>query len=471
MILRDYQVNLIEKIRLAFLNKFKSLCVVAPTGAGKTIIFSHIVSGAERKGNQILILCHRKELIDQISTALNHFNVSHSFIAASRHYDKGSKVHIASVMTLINRLDSIPKPDLIIIDECSHAIKNNSWGKVINFYQDSKKIGVTATPERLDGKPLKDSFDRLVLGPSTKELITKGYLSNYRIYAPASDLDLSSVKKSQGDYVTSQIFDAVNKRVITGDAIDEYKKYAGGKRAVVFCVTREHAYSVSSQFKEAGLEAEVLLGNTPDKIRDGRVKDFRAGRIKILITVEIITEGFDLPAIECIIMLRPTLSLSLYLQIVGRALRPFPGKECAIILDQVSNYLRHGLPDSKRDWSLEGRERNKASASPELQVKKCPKCFYVMLASELMCPGCHYFFPRKESKIEQVEGELTEVTEDMVREMRLARKREQAEAQTVFELTELGKSRGYKNPHGWAKHVFRARESRNKRCPEKKEIS
>jgi len=245
----------------------------------------------------------------------------------------------------------------------------------------------------------------------------------------------------------------MDKPTITGDAIGHYQRLARGKSAVAFCVSVEHSKHVAAEFRAAGVLAWHVDGETPYGERKEAIRAFRNGEIRVLTNVDLFGEGFDLPSLEVSILLRPTKSLGLYLQQVGRCLRPAPGKERALILDHAGNILRHGMPDDERDWQLSGREKKKKDTSGGPPIRQCPKCFNVHRPAP-QCPECGHVYEGAPREVETVAGELSEV--DVLR-VRAAKKEEQQNARTIADLIELGKKRGYKNPDAWAAHLFTSR--------------
>jgi superfamily II DNA or RNA helicase len=428
--------------------------LVSPCGSGKTVAFSFFAETASAKGKRVLILAHREELIDQISDTLEQFKVKHSFVCAGREYDMEHSVHVGSVFSVVRRMHKLVPPNIIIIDEAHHAIKGSTWGRVLQNFPKAYRVGVTASPARLSGEPLGDIFDDMIMGPTVSELIELGALCKYKLFAP-STIDTSDVKSKYGDFVKGDLARAAAKPVITGHAITEYKKRAAGKRAIVFCVSVEHAKNVAEEFSRAGFRALSIDGTLHGDIRKQIVSDYRSGKIDILTSCDIISEGFDLPAIEVAIMLRPTMSLALWIQQSGRALRPFPGKEYAIILDHAGNAMRHGLPDEDREWSLSGIAKRKGGECP---TRSCPKCYAVFFGGLMKCPECgHIFQLEKKREVETVEGDLVEVDVAAVRRVRL---KEQGSAQSLEDLYQIGLKRGYRNARAWSKHVFNARQAK-----------
>jgi superfamily II DNA or RNA helicase len=417
---------------------------------GKTVVFSAITASAVERGRRVLILVHRRELLRQASSKLTAAGLNHGLIAAGIP-TSCQPVQVASVQTIARRLSRIDwQPDLIIIDEAHHATAGQ-WERTLQHWPTAYRLGVTATPCRLDGRGLRSAFDHLVLGPSMADLVSAGYLTSARIYAPPQVADLSGIRTRAGDYANDQAAAAMDRPTVTGDAIAHYQRLAAGQQAIAFCCNIAHAKSVCAAFLAAGIRAVLLLGTTTD--RDQVVADFGAGLLQILVTVDVVSEGFDVPAASVAILLRPTKSLGLYLQQVGRVLRPAPGKQAALILDHVGNVTRHGFPDDHRDWTLDdGIRRTAGTAAPS--VRTCPEC-YAAFKPAPICPVCGaQCAPIKSRKIQQLAGELQELRRT---EMRQAR-RSQGQARTLPQLLALAKERGY-SP-AWAYRVHQARGQR-----------
>lgn len=456
--LRPYQNTLIERARANFITGKRSQLLVLPTGGGKTVCFSFMAGRAVEKGLRVWILAHRVELLDQISKTLTGFGVPHGMIAPGYMGDRRKPVQVASVFTLARRLDRYDAPDLIIVDEAHHAISESTWGRVVTAFPAAKLLGVTATPIRLSGEGLGDLFQSMVVGPSMRDLIELGALSPYRLFAPAG-VDLSGVHTRMGDFVRGEIEAAMDKPSVTGDAVSHYQKLAPGRRAVAFCVSVEHAVHVAEQFRAAGIPAQAIDGAMDRSLRASVLSEFSAGRVQVLASCDLISEGFDVPAIEAAILLRPTQSLGLYLQQVGRALRTFPGKTEAVILDHAGNVKRHGLPDEDRVWSLDGSAKKKGAQRSEIAVKTCGSCFATVHSAATHC-SCGFEFPVHRREVEQRDGVLEEV--DLATAVR-QRRQEQGRAQTEAELIAIGKARGMRRAELWARHVIRARQAKQAR--------
>jgi superfamily II DNA or RNA helicase len=423
------------------------------------VIAADMVRGSLDKKIPSFFCVHRQELIDQTSAMFSEFDIPHGFIA-SGYKTNNALSHICSVQTLVRR-KSVPKPKVIYIDEAHHATAN-TYQKIIDRFPQAKVIGLTATPCRTDGQGLGDIFDVMVEGPSIKWLIKNNFLSKFKVFAPPSELDLSSVKNYGGDYSRSQLSDAVDKPTITGDAVKHYKKILKGQRAICFCVSVKHSQHVCERFKKAGINAAHVDGKTKEADRRRIMSQFSAGDIQVLCNVDIISEGFDVPECQGVILLRPTQSLSLYLQQVGRALRYRPNKT-AIILDHVGNVLRHDMPDADREWSLKGKAKRRGKkrndAEPEINVRQCPECFAAHKTAP-KCPQCGHVYEVQSREVEKVDGDLKEVSEAEVKARKRRRRREVAKARTKAELMAIAKKRGY-NP-GWVKHMMKARRKKAK---------
>jgi len=449
MQLRSYQQRAIDDLRQAYRSSARAPLLCLPTGGGKTIIFTAIANSAAARGRRVLILVHRRELLRQASAKLTAADLDHGLIAAGIEPSE-APVQVASVQTIARRLSRIDwHPDLIIIDEAHHATAGQ-WEHTLQHWPSAYRLGVTATPCRLDGRGLSSAFDHLVLGPSMADLITAGYLTSARIYAPPQVADLSGIRTRAGDYANDQAAAAMDRPTVTGDAIAHYQRLATGQQAIAFCCNIAHAESVCAAFLAAGIRAVVLLGTTTD--RDQVVADFGAGLVQILVTVDVVSEGFDVPAASCAILLRPTKSLGLYLQQVGRVLRPAVDKQLAIILDHVGNVTRHGFPDDHRDWTLDDGIRRTAG-TPAPSVRTCPEC-YAAFKPQPICPVCGAQCSSIPRPMRQVAGELQELRRSEVRQAR----RKQGAARSLPQLLALAKERGY-SP-GWAYRIYHARGQR-----------
>ncbi len=353
-------------------------------------------------------------------------------------------------------------PDLIIYDE-AHHVAAGTWDKIYKAFPQAFHVGLTATPERLDGKGLRPWFQEIIYGPPVRWLIDNGYLSDYKIFAPGG-IDRGQVNTS-GEFNRKKINDIIaTKPQIVGDAVREYKRYAYGKRCVAFCHNVKKSIELVADFNANGIPAAHVDGDTDRDLRDMEINKFKAGQTLILSNVDLFGEGFDVPSIDGVILMRPTNSLGLYLQQVGRALRPFPGKEYAIILDHVGNVAAHGLPDDPRNWSLDGKAGRRIIESDGPGVKICPRCFAAQRSGPPKCSHCSFEFEIKGRVIKHVPGELEELNLDLFKgEQQSFPPGEilvKPKVYSMQELRSIAVDRGLNRPDTWAKHVFNEQQRR-----------
>jgi DNA repair protein RadD len=481
--LRPYQDKTVGRLRHAISLGYKSPLLVSPTGSGKTRMFAWLVARLQRSGKRTVVLDHRDELTEQISAALTDAGAQHGLIVAgASYYDPRVTSHVASVFSLNRRLAHTAVPDYVIIDEAHHAIEGSTWGKVIAYWRERNPelvvIGVTATPERLDGSGLGSMFDCMVMAPTTAELIADGWLSPYALFSPPEQVDMTGVTKKDWE---REAEDRAKKPRITGSAVEHYRRSLNGAPAVAFCHSIEHAATVAEAFNAQGFRAASIDGKMDKTLRRDVIRDFGAWRLNVLTSCDLISEGFDVPGIVGAILLRPTQSLGLYLQQVGRALRPmydggkapddriarlkaiaFGPKPRAVIIDHVGNsgkmvggdfVVNHGLPDDEREWSLKGRDKKaKADRDPDdMPVKRCPHCYQTdkQYATRCTNPACGEPYVVKSRVVKEEEGELQEVD---LEAQRAAQRATQAAAKTAEELkAKLGYSDGRAN------HIVQAR--------------
>lgn len=466
--LYPHQTDYVNQLRTALATN-QSVLAQGQTGVGKTVIASYIAKGATAKGKSTIFTVHRRDLLTQTAKTFDKFDIPYAFIAAGYRPDPYQPVQIASINTLRNRLSVYGAPDLLVIDE-AHLSAAKGWATLIEHYKQagSKIIGLTATPWRLSGEGLDHLYDTMVLGPTTQWLIENKYLSDYKLYAPSRP-DLTGVHSKMGDYINAELETVMDNSTITGNAITHYQRYAMGMRALCFCISIKHSRHVAEQFKAQGIMAVHIDGETPHADRMREFVRFANGEVKVITSVQIFSEGFDLSAqidrevpVEAVILLRPTQSLTLYLQQVGRALRRKP--EPAIILDHAGNTMRHSLPDDDREWTLEGNPR-RGSRKKEVEavnIRQCPQCFRVHKPNLLACPGCGHVYVAVGRMPDEKEGELVEVDkeaqraehkEKMVKRGWLIRK-----AKCYEDFKAIEKTYGYKR--GWARVNYNLRKGK-----------
>jgi superfamily II DNA or RNA helicase len=377
--LRPYQQSDIAKIRAEYASGARSVLYQAPTGSGKTRIFSQVVAGAVDRGNRVVILGHRQEIVDQISEALDALGVVHGIIAAGHPEAPLLPVQVASVATLVRRLDRFTGADLLVIDESHHSLAS-TWREIIAALPRAKILGVTATPERADGQGLGDVFDVLVIGPPVADLIEGGFLAPFVTYAPPRSPDLAGVRSRMGDYATGELSEAMSRGVIIRGAVAEYAERCPGAPAIAFCVDIDHSQRVAAAFRERGYRAAHVDGDTPRDERRALIAALATAELQVLCNCGLISEGLDVPNVIA--------AIPLFLQQVGRALRPAPGKERAIILDHAGNTYRFGFADTPRSWSLEGRAKGEGGEAGKAPVARCPECGALVPAACFECPEC-----------------------------------------------------------------------------------
>ena len=431
MELRNYQSELVNGIKQSILRGNKRIMVQSPPRSGKTVVMAHIAKGATDKGNTVLFFSHRKEINEQVVNTFKRNGVDMELVT------------IDSVTKVARNLDRISEPSIILIDE-AHHVKAKTYLKIIEYYTNSVVLMFTGTPARLDGSGFDDIADDIVLGKSVKWLQENGNIAPFKYYAP-SLIDTTNLKKRGGEFTKKSVDDTM-KRVIYGDVIRHYEKLAKGKQAIVYTHSVEASESVSNTFNEHGYSSIAISGKTPPEERERAMRAFRDGELTIMVNCELFTEGIDLPNVDVCIMLRPTQSLSLYLQFAMRALNPREGKT-AIIIDHVGNVNRHGLPNDDREWSLSGVSKQKQKAKlGEPTTRTCDECYATFWSAERICPLCGH------------ENQPTKEEIEILREIELEERRQAInekvetfvtsdQCQTIAELQAFAKQHGYKP--GW----------------------
>ena len=436
MELRDYQLAAIDSVHKAWAQGYLRPCVVMPCGAGKSITVADMAKRTTDRGKRVLFLVHRQELCEQIYNTFYNYGVDMECC------------EVGMVQTVSRRIERMMKPSLIITDENHHCLAG-SYRKIYDYWNDVHCVGVTATPVRLNGGGLGDVNDILIIGPTVRELINRNCLADFDYYAPPV-ADLSGLKvKRTGDFDPADIERALNKPKIYGDVLTYYHDLADGKKAVCYCATISHSKTMAQEFTSNGIPAAHIDGDTPSAERKRIVQDFRSGKIRILCNVDLISEGFDVPDCGATILMRPTKSLTLYIQQAMRSMRYVPGKR-AVIIDHVGNVHRFGLPDTEIEWSLSPKKQsNKPKTSTEggedVSAMQCPKCFYTH-APAPACPNCGHEYPkREEKKIETKEARLARITETVIHYQ------QPKECRNCEELSAFAKLKGYKP--GWVWHA------------------
>lgn len=439
--LRPYQVDLVSRLSRSWRTGHKAPCIVLPCGGGKSVIVAEIAKRTTENGKLVLFLVHRKELCDQIRSTFKWWGVDMDLC------------NIMMVQTAAKRLQRMECPSLIITDENHHS-KAATYKKIYDAFSNAYRVGVTATPVRIDGSGLGDVNDDLIIGVSAKWLIENKCLAPYDYYAP-SDIDMSSLHTRHGEYDMTEAEQMLSDKCVYGDVIRHYNKYACGVKAVCYCVSIGYSNRMAQEFCDAGIPAAHIDGSTPKSERDRIITDFRNGSIKILCNVDLISEGFDVPDCGCAILLRPTKSLTLYIQQSMRCMRYKEGKR-AVILDHVGNVWRFGMPDDDREWSLETRK--KKQVDEKYDIISCEYCFFTFPKININgkhmthCPNCNMPLKKLKSK-EKINTEPTEekgALLEKVTEVRVIPAMPSM-CRTVKDLSMYAKAKGYKP--GWVYHT------------------
>lgn len=414
MKLRPYQEQSVRDIFKAW-KKHRRVLYTLATGGGKTVIAAKVIQQLVRSGKIILILAHRRELIRQMRDKLIELEIDADdigIIMSGFESNAFAPIQVASIDTLRNR--KVPYSDVVVIDE-AHRTGANTYQQILSWCQNANILGLTATPRREDGKALGDSYDVIVEGPKPSELIKQNAIVAPRIFTKidGESVNLRGVRKVNGDYAATELSKRLNTKRQRGDVVEHVRKRAQGRATVVFACDVEHAKALVRDFKRAKVKAELLLGETDKETRDaliGPKGKLARGVVQVIVTVMVVSEGWDLPLVKCAVLARPTTSLTLFLQQAGRILRPYKGIT-PIILDHYGNVLqpKFGFPDEDRTWSLDAEEKNGVGAAP---VKQCPEehCGAVCPASCMQCPECGYDFEVKRRQAEKEAGELMELT-------------------------------------------------------------
>lgn len=417
--LRPYQEEAVGRVRGAYKAGHRRVLLVSPTGSGKTVTFVYLCERAAAAGKRVLITAHREQICDQISETLTSFGVPHGTIMSGRSMT-GYHVQVGMMQTVARRMSVLRQPDFIVVDE-AHRAPGPTYRRILDEWTAARTLLVTATPQRTDGKGLNTVADVMVHGPSVRWLIDHGHLAKYRLFCPPPLIDLSGVRRVAGDVNQGDLQAATDKPEITGDALAHYKRLASGKRFVVFTTGTEHSRHIAEKFTAEGVPTRYISGDMDRGVVSGILRDLAAGKVLGVASCNLISEGFDLPSIECAILLRYTESIIVYLQQVGRALRPSPGKQYAIILDHVGNSVRympdgtvmerHGLPDKDRTWSLDAKEKPaKELKEADIPLKQCnPGCFMWYSGNLRVCPHCGLGHTPRSREVNEIDGELAEV--------------------------------------------------------------
>ena len=464
--LYPHQEKVVAEMR-AELRQHRSVLLRAATGFGKTVVAAYMLGNAAKNGKRSIFTVHRQELVDQSAKMLDAMGLSYGIIAAGKAPNLAPLIQIASIDTLKRRIDKIPMPDMAVIDEAHHAGIGGGWSTLIEKFDKAFIIGLTATPRRLDGRGLDHIFKSIVHGPEVSWLIENKFLSPYRAFAPPAP-DLSGVHTTMGDYNNAELAEAVDTPKLVGDAVEHYLSICRDARAVVFATNVNHSKHIAAAFRDNGIMALHIDGETPKDERTKAINAFRDNQVKVITNCNLISEGFDLAAMDAAILMRPTQSLALHLQQVGRPLRYAEGKT-AILLDHGGNILRHGLPDDEFEWTLEGRKKKSGSGIIK-PMRQCPKCYCAHHPAPA-CPACGFVYPVNDrEELAHVEGTLREIDKNSRKAELEARAAEKAASDKAFkralkkckteeDLIAMGYAQGFRNPEAFAAKILATRAS------------
>lgn len=454
--LRPYQADVIVRASAEVVAGSRRVLIVAPTGSGKTVIAAEITRRRLARNGRVLFLAHRRELIGQAIRKLYAAGVDAGIVQAGFRPRPEQTAQVASVQTLHARAVrskeiDLPAADLIIVDE-AHHIRARTYRKIIDQYPGAIIIGLTATPCRADGRGLGNAFDKLIACPSVSELTAAGFLVPARLFAPTRP-DLKGIQIKRGDFVEKQLSERVDTPKLVGDVVENWLRLAERRRTIVFACGVAHSLHIRNEFRRANVLAEHVDGGTPTAERDEILKRFAAGTVDIVCNAAVLCEGFDCPDASCLVLARPTRSLGLYRQMVGRVLRPAEGKSDALVLDHAGAVFEHGFPDDKIQWELgedrqaENLSRAKRTAEGLTRLVECPECTAIRFAGK-PCAVCGWRPHEKAAAIEVAAGDLGAV--DRKKSVRAIKLDQRA---FYAGLLWIARERGYQR--GWAANKFK----------------
>jgi len=462
MKLRQYQKDVLNKLIKVERAGHRRIILQAATGSGKTVMAAALVKAFVDKDKKVLFLAHRRELIIQTSDKLNDFGVRHGVIMANhKKENEFAKVQVASIDTLRARAITkkkmeLPKADLIVIDE-AHRSMSNTYRKLINIYSKSLIIGLTATPIRSDGMGLGSMYSKMVKAPGIKTLTAMGSLIEAIYYSPSIP-DLKGIGLVAGDYNAKELSSRMNLPKLVGDVIRTWKHLAKDKRTLVFASGVKHSRNLAETFVDNGIKAAHLDGQTPTKERVQILKDFDSGKITVICNCMVLTEGFDAPKAQVCVLARPTRSLGLYIQMVGRVLRPHPSKDKAIVIDHSGAVYTNGLATDDHNWILSiGKVKENERVEPKEREERliiCEGCFRTF-SGHNVCPSCGKVHVIKSSYVEFIDAELGLVNKKTKKVERKEKYGENFRKEFYQQLLGYTVIKGYKE--NWANHKYKER--------------
>jgi DNA repair protein RadD len=460
--LRPYQINAVADInRVVAIGKRRPL-LIAPTGAGKTVVVTEIIRQYVAQSKRVVVIAHSREIITQTSLKLSAHSIAHGIILAGLTMQLDEPVQVCSVQTLwarAMRTEKMPLPpaDLLIVDEAHHC-PARTYRRIIESYPNAILLGATATPCRGDGRGLGGIFDVIVETPQVADLIAEKFLVKTRVYAPVNP-DLQDVEVRKGDYVEAQLAERIDRDDLVGDIVTHWHKHGERRKTVCFAINVAHSLHIRNEFIRSGVKAEHIDGQTPKPDRDAVLRRLASGETELVSNCAVLGEGWDLPAVSCIVLARPTRKMGLYRQMVGRVLRPAPDKFNAIVLDHSGAVFRHGFVEDRVDWSLDPERRaespthnSRLRSGYSSRLLECSQCSSMRVAGEA-CPHCGFLPQRPPKPIVFADGDLALVD----RKSRTAEHRTNPDERVRWHgmLAHIAAERGYKS--GWVSHKFRER--------------
>lgn len=442
--LRHYQEKLDYDIKDSISKGHTGICAVSPTGSGKSKTMGFMCMEFVGNGNQVVFVVHRQELVKQLSMMLCEYQLPHQIIAAGHTASEAKSqqfqtfgrsfidpfsdaIYVCSVQTLASRLGKIKiNPDVLFFDEGHHVSESSLWGKVREHYQNALALLFTASPERLDGKGLGVGHGGyctdIVMGPYVDDLIDEGYLSDYVAFVPPEPINVTGMRETKTGGMSAKVADEFYQskgQKVCADLIDHYSKHCPHKPMVAYAANVRASEDMAEQFSSQGFKAIAINGNTNQSVRNKALSGLASGEYEVVCNADLISEGFDVPSLFAVGLCRPTQSLGLHIQQIGRPLRTHPDKKVSYIFDCVGNIqnLEH-FPCTRRDWSLEGKKgRKKTEKEVAIKVRTCPTCFATHRFAK-QCPDCGYVYTFQENEIQRVQMELKAVTPEELKRMR-----------------------------------------------------
>jgi superfamily II DNA or RNA helicase len=416
--LRPYQVEVTADFNRAVENGQRRVLLVAPTASGKTVIGAAIIKQFVNRQQSVLVLAHRREIIEQTSKKLTANGIKHGIIQAGASPRPLERVQVASIQTLwvrAMRSDAmqLPPADLLVVDECHHA-PAQTYQKIIDAYPDAVLLGLTATPCRGDGRGLGGIFEVMIQCPQVAALVEQKFLVKTRVYAP-TEPDLRGVRTQAGDYVETQLAERMDKPKLVGDIVTHWHKYGERRKTVSFAVSVAHSIHIRDEFIRSGVRAAHIDGGTPLSEREQILAQLGSGELELISNCMVLTEGWDMPEVGCCILARPTKKMGLYRQMIGRVLRPAPGKTDAIVLDHAGAVYAHGFAEDYVQWTLDPERRAASPAhssrceSPSSRLLECSQCSAIRVGGQ-PCMVCGFLPKRPAQYLRVQDGELGLVT-------------------------------------------------------------